>query len=215
MKMNLPTFCTALESEQQMNADVKNKVICTSLYNAAISLIESRNLSGAVVVLNQALELAGDNPQYLNMLGLCLYARGSFKQARECFVKSREIDSTSINARRYIKSMDLKEFGIYVETFNSCVEAVKKNKPVKALFKLLPALESVPNAQGFNLAGLLYYKLGMRKNAARYWMKSFKIDLSDKTAAYYLSNCKEGFLPITFEKILWGVFCLAGKLKLL
>jgi len=197
-----------------MDADMKNKVTCTSLYNTAISLIEDRNLSGAIVVLNQALELAGDTPQYLNMLGLCLYARGSFKQARECFVKSREIDNTSINVRRYIKSMDLKDFGIYVEPFNSCIEAVKKNKPVKALFKLLPALESVPNVEGFNLAGLLYYKLGMRKNAARCWMKSLKIDQSDKTAAYYLSNCKEGFLPITFEKIIWGgiLFCRKAQI---
>lgn len=198
-----------------MMADGKNAEILAALYNNAIDLINERDLSGAVEMLNQALELGGDNPQYSELLGLCLYARGSFEQARACWMRNAGLNSVSSNSGQYLKSMDSEEFSKYVQTFNSCIEEVEKSNYFKALLQLLPSLKFVPNVEGFNLAGLLFYKLGMRKSALRLWKKSLGIDLSDKTAAYYIANCRNGFMPFAFEKILREVLLLVGRFKLL
>lgn len=198
-----------------MTSDEKNKELLTMVYNRAIELIGERDLSGAVEMLNQAWELGGDNPQYLEVLGLCFYARGSFEQAGACWRRSVELDHTLSNSERYLKYMDSAEFAKYIKLFNSCIEAVEKGKHAKALWQLMPALELMPNVEGFNLAGLLFYQLRMKNSALKLWKKALNIDLADKTAVYYIAHSGEGLIPLAFEKILWGVLALAGKLKLL
>jgi len=183
----------------------KNQELSAMLYNRAIDLIKESDLSQGIEMLYRAVELSGENEQYLDVLGLCLFARGNFREARVCWEKSGQ----------YQKNMDAEEFHQYIRSFNSCLEAVEKGKYAQALSKLLPALQLIPNVEGYNLAGLLFYQLGMKKSALRLWKKSLSIDLGDKKAAYYMAHCQEGWLFLTGEKILWGVLSIAGKLKLL
>ena len=193
----------------------RNAEILAVLYNSAIVSIEGGDISGAAEKLQQALELGGNNPLYLEALGLCLYTRGSFRHAKACWTKSAALEGASASATRYLKHMASEEFISCIKAFNDCIEAIEKGKYLKALSRLMPSLESIPSVEGYNLAGLLFYKLGMRKSALRLWKKALCIDLSDKSAAYYISNCKEGLMPLILEKILWEVLGIAEKLKLL
>lgn len=196
-------------------------------YNRAIELIGAGNLSRGVEILYQTWELAAANQKYLDVLnavdeqnvpdaqdvidvlGLCLFAQGKFIQAKVCWEHSEKNHS-----ERYQKYFAAPEFVQYVEAYNECLQAVEKGKHLKGLLKLMPALESLPNVEGYNLAGLLFYQLGMKKSAMAFWRKSLNIDLSDGNAAYYLAYSGEGWLPLTVEKILWEVYQIAAKLKL-
>lgn len=198
-----------------MKAEVKNTEISDKFYNSSMDLIKENYLSGAACMLKEALELDGDNPQYLDALGLCMFARGDFEQAKVFWMRSIELDSVPARTEQYLKSMDSEDFIKYIQAFNFSIEAVDEGKYVKALLRIIPLLKLTPNVEGYNLAGLLFYKLGMRKSASRLWKEALDIDLSDKKAAYYIINCREGFLPYAFEKILWEVLAVVGRLKLL
>lgn len=187
----------------------------TNLYNNAIDLIAENHLFEAIELLMQALEMEDENELYLNTMGLCMYIRGSFEEAKSCWLKSVSIASNSSNAQTYLENMDNSILTQYISGFNTCVGNIENCRLISALTNLLPVLEKVPNVHGFNLAGLLSYSIGLKKTALRFWKKSLSLDLTDKTAVSYINSCRLGFIPFIIEKTISEVFLLAGKLKLL
>lgn len=185
------------------------------LYNQAIDLINSHNLSIAIEMLIQALELNQDNTKYLEVLGLCFYAQGHFNHAMCCWKESVNLHMPSPIAEQYLQSIESDKFTAYMQIYNTCIDYMEKEQYVKALCQITPIIDKIPNSKIYNFAGLLLYQLGLRKSAIQLWKRSLSIDLSDITSAYYIANSKEGFIPYIIEKFFLEVLILAGKCKLL
>lgn len=210
------------------------------LYNRGLEQIKGGNLSLGIELLNEALEISKlselgqlklnidksnkinnsdtsnisntsdtsdtlDSSDISDVLGLCLFAQGKFSQSIE-FLNKSEKHQKIINSPDFLK---------YIAAYNECLRMVEKGNYIKGLLMITRALKSVPNGAGFNLAGLLFYHLGLKKSALGCWRKSLQIDLGDGNGAYFIAHSNEGYLPIALEKIFWGGFCIAGKLKLL
>mgnify|MGYP005849480339 CR=1 FL=1 len=165
-------------------------------YDCALSLAASGHLSRAEELLTQAALLEANNPLHHNALGLCRFALGRFEAARSSWLLGAGLTQGNDAAAFYLRTMDEAPFRAYIRRYNS-------------------SLEALPNAEGYNLAGLLFYRLGMRKNARAFWWKTLELDKTNKDALRYLAHAGVGWIPYPLERALWGVLLLAGRLKLL
>lgn len=184
-------------------------------YDCALSLAASGHLSRAEELLTQAALLEANNPLHHNALGLCRFALGRFEAARSSWLLGAGLTQGNDAAAFYLRTMDEAPFRAYIRRYNSCLERAKRGRFLSALVAILPALEALPNAEGYNLAGLLFYRLGMRKNARAFWWKTLELDKTNKDALRYLAHAGVGWIPYPLERALWGVLLLAGRLKLL
>ena len=195
-------------------APVMNKTdMAMFLYNQAVSLIEKQYLSQAVELLQLAVEYDTTNAMAWNLLGLCLYLEGRLETARNSWLSGVSLEEGGEKAARYLKAMEANHFREYLLRFNRCIGYVNENRFIKALLELLPALETVPNVAGFNLAGLLFYKIGLRREAFVMWQKALQLDLTNKSAIHYLAAGREGRWPVFLERAAGGVLLRAGKYK--
>ncbi len=183
-------------------------------FNNALQCLNSRDIEGAELFLEQALLIDGDNALYLKIKGLCKYIKGQFVEAKMCWMKVLSLDEEDIDTKRYLSEFDSEDFKFYLENYNKCIGLMRGN-PVKAIGILKSSIEQVPNVKGYELIGLLYYRLGLRKSALIFWKKALNMDISNKTVQRYISVCKKCVFPLIVEKAIVEVLLVVGKLKLL
>lgn len=196
-------------------SDMDKAGMATVLYNQAVLLIEKRYLSQAGELLQLAVEFDSKNTSIWNLLGLCRYLEGRFETARNSWLSGVFLEGEGGKAAEYLKAMETGPFREYLPRFNRCIGYINENKFVKALLELLPVLETVPNVIGFNLAGLLFYKIGLRRNAFVMWQKALQLDLTNKSAIHYLAAGREGRWPFFLERAAWEVLLRVGRRKFL
>jgi tetratricopeptide (TPR) repeat protein len=184
-----------------------------TFYNTAVELIAAHNLSAATQWLRQAVELDSDNPPLWELLGLCQFSLGEFAAAQQAWRHGVACGTADGPSAQYLADLATADFKTITARFNRCLEQAAQRKIFSALLQLWPALESVPNLAGWNLAGLLLYQLGLKKNAARLWKQVLKQDRSNARAAYYLAEGKFGLLPYCIEKVILEVLLRCGKIS--
>lgn len=186
-----------------------------ALYNNAIGLVEEGNISGAADCLLEALSLEGPNGLYMNVLGLCMYARGEFSEAKAYWSAAAANKDIGETAAGYVKELFSDNFRKYAAAFNSCLDCISRGQPANAAAVLFPVLEKVPNVAGYNVAGLLACRLGFRNTALKFWKKALDIDLSDKAAIHYVLEYRKSIIPLFIENILLVVLKIVKRSKLL
>lgn len=179
------------------------------LFNKALTFCNKNDLSGCIKLLDNC---EGDVLIY-DLIGLCFYARGDFSQARMCWIKSIQLDENQVRAKEYLKDIDSKKFDIYIMIFNKGIDFIEKNKYISSIQYILAGNKIIPCVRGFNLTGLLLYRLGLKKNAIKLWKKSIEIDKGDIAASKYLENAEIGRLPFWVEKFILEMIKFAGKIK--
>lgn len=195
--------------------DVDNAGMGMFLYNQAVLLIEKQYLSQAVELLQLVVEFEPKNAMAWNLLGLCLYLEGRFDAARNSWLSGAFWEKEGGKAAGYLKAVEADPFQEYLLRFNRCIDYINENRFVKALLELLPVLETIPNVTGFNLAGLLFYKIGLRKEAFVMWQKALQLDLTNKSAIHYLAVGREDCWPVFLERAAREVLLRVGKYKFL
>jgi tetratricopeptide (TPR) repeat protein len=183
-----------------------------AVYNAALDLIANHDLTAAAQWLAQAVELY-DHHLLWELLGLCRFSLGEYACAQQSWYRSVACGGADGQAHRYLNALTTPDFVEFAARFNASLNQALRQKFLSALLNLWPTLETVTNLAGKNLAGLLLYRLGLKKSAARLWKEVLRLDRSNRRAAAYLADGKPGFIPYWIEIIIWEALWICGKIS--
>jgi tetratricopeptide (TPR) repeat protein len=183
-----------------------------AVYNAALDLIANHNLTAAAQWLAQAVELY-DHHLLWELFGLCQFSLGEYASAQQSWRRSVACGGADGQANRYLNALTMPDFVELTTRFNASLHQATHQKFLLALLNLWPILETATNLAGRNLAGLLLYRLGLKKSAARLWKEVLRLDRSNRQAAAYLAEGKPGFVPYWIERIIWEALWICGKIS--
>ena len=162
--------------------------LSSDYYNLGLTLASMNNLTFAINALRKASLLDSRNYQSLDALGLCLYKRGDFAEAKGLWLKSNSIYSGNISlAEKYLSSYEQPSFNKMLDIFNLALKDAslgKYNNSIKALTdKNFPCFEYSKFA---NLLGLCYISRGEANNARVAFRKALQIDSENRLTLNYL-----------------------------
>lgn len=166
------------------------KKLSLEYYNLGVNFADIGNLTFAIRALRKASILDNANFQTLNVLGLCLYKRGDFPEAKKIWMESLRVYSGEKNpANKYLEAYKQSDFNKAIQIFNRALKDADSgnyNKSIKALTdKSFPCFDYCKFS---NLLGLCY--LGNRdlNNARIAFKKSLQIDSENTLTLNYLKN---------------------------
>ena len=120
------------------------------------------------------------NPNIINNIGAIYHAKGELNSAKECFLKSIEIDSVNLDARMNI--------------INLMMEMNQKNEAIPHLEKIL---ETCDDIDLYNQLGMLFLEFDETEKAYLYLAKSLKIDPEQENIKQLLLKINNHILSIT------------------
>ncbi|MGN0298420.1 MAG: tetratricopeptide repeat protein [Lachnospiraceae bacterium] len=175
------------------------KIVCTSneYYNRALSRAKVRNLTGALDLLEQSIQLNSDNYQARNLRGLILYEMGEIAEAAAEWTISAEIEDDLNNAKYYLSQIntsvqDLDSDSNLIRKYNQVVEYINTDAKDMAMIQLK---KIIGMRQGMIKAHLILALLYMEKKdyeKARAVLRECKRkDTGNPEAEYYLRELKK------------------------
>lgn len=171
-------------------------IICMSnkLYNDGLEKANVRDLSGAIISLNESLKYNKLNIDARNLLGLCYYERGEIVLALSEWVISKNYESKKNVADEYISSLQespakLDTLGQTIKKYNQALNYCYQNSQDLAIIQLKKVLSINENLiSGYQLLALLYMENGEYEKARRTLLRAIRIDTNDTTSQRYLKE---------------------------
>lgn len=162
-------------------------------YNKGLILFRENNLTDALEVLRKAVEFNIYNWKCYNLMGLCLYKIGKFKECKNVWKKSIEIyDQVDNPAVSYLNSMEEVAFKNMCERYNKAYNLSLNQNYKEALNTLSYVdIEKYPVVIIKNFGGLCSYAAGNKNKAIEVWKEVLRIDTSNKQALLYLAEVCE------------------------
>ena len=182
-------------------ADVRvyKHIMCTSnrLYNEGLEKANVRDLSGAILVLNEALKYNKMNTNARNLLGLCYFERGEVVLAMSEWIISRNYDSKKNIADDYIAKLQsspaqLDTINQTIKKYNQALNYCYQNSQDLAIIQLKKVLSVNENLiSGYQLLALLYMEQEDYDKARRTLLRAIRIDTNDTRTQRYLKQINE------------------------
>lgn len=171
-------------------------IICMSnkLYNEGLEKANVRDLSGAIISLNESLKYNKLNIDARNLLGLCYYERGEVVLALSEWVISKNYESKKNIADVYINDLQdspakLDTINQTIKKFNQALNYCYQNSQDLAIIQLKKVLSINENLiSAYQLLGLLYIESGEYDKARRTLLRAVRIDTNDTTTQRYLKE---------------------------
>ena len=171
-------------------------IICMSnrLYNDGLEKANVRNLSGAIISLNESLKYNKLNIDARNLLGLCYYERGEIVLALSEWVISKNYESKKNIADEYISQLQespakLETLSQTIKKYNQALNYCYQNSQDLAIIQLKKVLSINENLiSGYQLLALLYMENGEYEKAGRTLLRAIRIDTNDTTSQRYLKE---------------------------
>ena len=142
------------------------------IFSKVIQFIQSGNLAGAELLLNQIIKNAPKNSEALRYLAFIYTKRGDLNRALELIDKSIEADRRNEAAHNNKGSIQ-QDLGMFSEAINSYQNAIKCNPRY---------------AEAFNNLGNAYQELGESMAAVDYYNKAISIDQANPEFLCNLGN---------------------------
>lgn len=166
------------------------KELSLDYYNLGVGFAGINKLTPAIRALRKASAIDKANFKALNLLGLCLYKRGDFSEAKEIWIQSINVNSGNISPSfKYLESYEETEFTRIIDAFNIALKDAKLgkyNKSIKTLTdKTFPCFDYCIFA---NLLGLCYLGRRESNNARIAFKRSLQIDSENSFALNYLMS---------------------------
>lgn len=156
-------------------------------YNKGLKLAKQKYISDAVQELKKAVSIDGAGTEGWDLLGLCYYRLGEYKNAEYCWSESLKLKPEGIDASRYLEEVStlLNALAPVLSDIEE-LAAKRKFKRASSRFEkeIIPFFG--PAAALFNFGGLLRYAVGDRREAIGFWKKTLELDRSNPQAVYYI-----------------------------
>ena len=164
------------------------------LYNDGLEKASVRDLSGAIVSLNESLKYNKMNIDARNLLGLCYYERGETVLALSEWVISKNFESKKNIADEYIDAIseskgELEQINQTIKKYNQALSYCYQNSQDLAIIQLKKVLSLNENLiSAYQLLGLLYMQSGEYEKAGRTLLRAIKIDTNDTRTQRYIKE---------------------------
>ncbi len=171
-------------------------IMCMSnrLYNDGLAKANVRDISGAIVSLNESLKYNKRNIDARNLLGLCYFARGEVVPALSEWIISKNYESKKNIADQYIDFLQsnpsrLDTINQTIKKYNQALNYCYQNSQDLAIVQLKKVLSINENLiSGYQLLALLYIETKDYEKARRTLLRAIRIDRNDTTTQRYLKE---------------------------
>lgn len=166
-------------------------------YNDGLEKAKVRDLSGAVLVLKQSLEINKRNTNARNLLGLVYYEMGEMVSALSEWVISKHFQSEDNDADEYMNALQsnpskLETLNQTIKKYNSALLQAKQGSDDLAIIQLKKVVSLNPRfVKALQLLALLYMKAGEYDKALKSLYKASKVDVSNTTTLRYMKEIEE------------------------
>lgn len=166
-------------------------------YNEGLEKAKVRDLSGAILVLKQSLEINKRNTNARNLIGLVYYEMGETVSALSEWVISKHFQSEDNDADEYMNSLQsnptkLDGLNQTIKKYNLALASAKQGNEDLAIIQLKKVVGLNPRfVKALQLLALLYMKNGEYDKALKYLMKANKVDVSNTTTLKYIKEIEE------------------------
>lgn len=174
-------------------------IMCMSnkLYNDGLEKANVRDLSGAIISLNESLKYNKRNIDARNLLGLCYFERGEAVLALSEWIISKNYESKKNMADDYIEALQsnparLDTIAQTIKKFNQALNYCYQNSFDLAIMQLKKVLSINENLiSGYQLLALLYIEEEDYEKARRTLLRAIKIDRNDTITQRYLKEIND------------------------
>ena len=188
-------FCTSCGADVGMY----KHIIYTSnrLYNDGLEKANVRDLSGAIIALNECLKYNKANINARNLLGLCYFERGEVVLALSEWIISRNYDPKKNIADDYIRQLQsnptqLETINQTIKKYNQALNYCYQNSQDLAIIQLKKVLSINENLiPGYQLLALLYMEQEDYEKARRTLLRAIRIDTNDTRTQRYLKEIND------------------------
>ena len=171
-------------------------IMCMSnkLYNDGLAKANVRDISGAIVALNESLKYNKKNIDARNLLGLCYFERGEVVPALSEWIISKNYESKKNIADEYINFLRsnpsrLDTINQTIKKFNQALNYCYQNSQDLAMVQLKKVLSINENLiSGYQLLALLYIESKDYEKAMRTLLRAIRIDRNDTTTQRYIKE---------------------------
>ena len=171
--------------------------ISNSYYNIGLEKAHQRNLSGAIVCLNKALQFNKHHIEARNLLGLVYYEIGEIGEALVSWVISSNIEPSGNRALRFLDRLQRKEnrLDIYeqnIHKYNQALSQAGNDNKDLAILQLVRILDTHPNyVRAGLLISLLHMDKGDYEKARKYLEMVLKVDRANPKALEYMGIVRD------------------------
>ena len=171
-------------------------IMCMSnmLYNDGLTKANVRDISGAIISLNESLKYNKKNIDARNLLGLCYFERGEVVPALSEWIISKNYESKKNIADEYIDFLQnnparLDTINQTIKKYNQALNFCYQNSQDLAIVQLKKVLSINENLiAGYQLLALLYIEGRDYEKARRTLLRALRIDRNDTTTQRYLKE---------------------------
>lgn len=188
-------FCTSCGADVGMYKHIM--YTSNRLYNDGLEKANVRDLSGAIIALNESLKYNKANINARNLLGLCYFERGEVVLALSEWIISRNYDSKKNIADDYIHQLQsnptqLDTINQTIKKYNQALNYCYQNSQDLAIIQLKKVLSINENLiSGYQLLALLYIEQEDYEKARRTLLRAIRIDTNDTRTQRYLKEINE------------------------
>lgn len=171
-------------------------IMCMSnmLYNDGLTKANVRDISGAIISLNESLKYNKRNIDARNLLGLCYFERGEVVPALSEWIISKNYESKKNIADEYIDFLQnnparLDTINQTIKKYNQALNYCYQNSQDLAIVQLKKVLSINENLiAGYQLLALLYIEARDFDKARRTLLRALRIDRNDTTTQRYMKE---------------------------
>lgn len=191
-RLSREDFCPSCGTDVKMY----KHIMCRSnkLYNIGLEKANVRDLSGAIISLNESLKYNKRNTDARNLLGLCYFERGEAVLALSEWIISKNYESKKNIADEYIAELQsnparLDTINQTIKKYNQALNYCYQNSQDLAIIQLKKLLSiNEKLIVGYQLLALLYIETEEYEKARRTLLRALRIDTNDTTTQRYLKE---------------------------
>ena len=163
-----------------------------SWYNDGLRKAQVRDMSGAIVSLQQSLQYNRENIAARNLLGLVYYGIGEVSEALVEWIISKNLCPRDNIADYYIKNVqnaanELESLNQAIKKFNQCLVYCQQNGEDLAIIQLKQVIASHPTfLKAYQLLALIYIQTNQNTKARQILIEAKKLDTTNELTLTYL-----------------------------
>ena len=165
-----------------------------SWYNDGLRKAQVRDMSGAIVSLQQSLQYNRENIAARNLLGLVYYGIGEVSEALVEWIISKNLCPRDNIADYYIKKVqnsanELESLNQAIKKFNQCLVYCQQNGEDLAIIQLKQVIASHPTfLKAYQLLALIYIQMNQNTKARQILIEAKKLDTTNELTLTYLQE---------------------------
>ncbi len=169
---------------------------------AAIEKMQSRDLSGALELLLEAVDKEPDNVRLINLMAACYYYLGEFDRAEACWLEVLKTDPHNSASKNHLSRFKTPTFQSWLKKYRRAMHCLEQKNYRMALSALREVMEENDGfVSVYQCLGLCYMASSDPEQARIVWKRGLMLDCSNEALLRYLNSPSSSSLETTAEAV--------------